>query len=324
MLQPRRIVTGAFIGLACSVAVAEAYPPVRSPFPMQRPGFIEERASPRRIRSVVVESAADEAVAQAVLSQGLGVVADQSGALQRSLFPRARPQIARRATSPATARAIASVPAPAQEGGRVRRALSRIFGGGQDRPERARAGGVPDAPTEIQRGICGSRALQGRRLPPITNSRNGCGIAEPVAVTAVHGIPLSIEARVDCRLARSFAEWVEGSMMPAVGRRGGGVARIRIIGDYSCRTRNSRPGARLSEHARGMALDVAGYTLNDGTQVTVLRDWRRRPHRSDLREMYGEACGIFRTTLSPEADRYHQDHFHFDLAQHRGGGNYCR
>ena len=61
----------------------------------------------------------------------------------------------------------------------------------------------------------------------------------------------------------------------------------------------------------------------DGTTVTVLDDWRRRPHRSDLQEMYERACGIFTTTLGPDADRYHQDHFHFDRARHRNGGSYC-
>lgn len=313
--------------LAAVVSVAgvaaTAYPPARSLFPQPRPGSVASVTAPvvqqPRIRSQVVETPADEAVAQAILSEQMRVSGAASTAVARSLMPRARPAGVRtlpRRTSPSAPRAVAAAPEPSERRG----ILSRIFG--RDRGAGSRS--VPSEPTGIENGLCGSRDLQGRRLPPITSSRSGCGIAEPVALTAVHGIPLTMEARLDCRVALAFAQWVDQAMVPAVGRRGGGIARIRIIGDYSCRTRNSRPGARLSEHARGMAIDVAGYTLNDGTTVSLLQDWRRRPHRSDLREMHENACGIFRTTLGPESDRHHQDHFHYDLADHRGGGNYCR
>ncbi|MCW1932064.1 extensin-like domain-containing protein [Pararhodobacter zhoushanensis] len=175
-----------------------------------------------------------------------------------------------------------------------------------------------------QRGICGVRGLEGRELPRITSSTRGCGIDQPVSVTSVQGIPLSMAATIDCDTARAFDRWVRTEMVPAVGRTGGGVAQIRVIGAYSCRTRNSQPGARISEHGRGRAIDVAGYRLVNGDTVSVLRNYRRGSHSRSLRRMYEAACGIFRTTLSPDSDRFHQDHFHFDLAQHRGGGTYCR
>ena len=38
-------------------------------------------------------------------------------------------------------------------------------------------------------------------------------------------------------------------------------------GSYSCRTRNHRVGAKLSEHAFGNALDVMGFRLEDGREV---------------------------------------------------------
>lgn len=263
-----------------------------------------------------------------------------------SLFPRPRPALLN--TVPATDGAVAQAlgfgrqigeapAAPSVASGLARSLLPRPrppaaaarFAAAQERAassrRRARTGTpVATADPRIRRGICGVRAIEGRQLPRITSSTRGCGVAQPVSVTSVHGIPLSRAARLDCDMARAFAEWVDDSLVPAVGRRGGGVAEIRVIGDYSCRTRNSVRGARISEHGRGMAIDVAGYQLVNGDVVTVLNDFRRRPHRSDLQDMYEEACGIFRTTLSPDADRHHQDHFHFDLAQHRGGGSYCR
>lgn len=251
----------------------------------------------------------------------------------RSMFPRPRPLPLAAPVMPTTpvpqtdlavaqalglARATATVP-----GALPRSLFPRVRAAGvaeRTRPTPPRAGGA-GGPGE--RGLCGRRALEGRRLAPITSSTRGCGVAEPVAITAVHGIPLSRPARVDCDLARAFADWVDRAMVPSVGRRGGGIARIEVIGDYSCRPRNNQPGARISEHGRGMAIDVAGYRLTNGERVTVAHDWRRRPHRRDLHRMYERACGTFRTTLSPDADRHHQDHFHFDLARHRNGGTYC-
>ena len=37
----------------------------------------------------------------------------------------------------------------------------------------------------------------------------------------------------------------------------------------------------------------------------------------------GGQWGGFGTVLGPESDQFHQDHFHFDTARHRGGP-YCR
>ena len=270
-----------------------------SPFPRPRP--VQPGATPMSMPMTAMPST-DIAVAQAMglAAQLPGPASDSAGdlgsGLVRSLVPRARSA----------------------------RAAARFAAAQSTRVTSARRSNAPSTAGPVERGLCGVRAIEGRRLPRITSSTNGCGISAPVSVTSVHGIPLSRGARLDCDLARAFAEWVDDSLVPAVGRRGGGVAQIRMIGDYSCRTRNNRPGARISEHGRGMAIDIAGYQLVNGDVVTVENHWRRRPHSSDLHDMYEEACDIFRTTLSPDADRYHQDHFHFDLAQHRGGGSYCR
>ncbi|MBN8293078.1 extensin family protein [Rhodobacter sp. NTK016B] len=224
-------------------------------------------------------------------------------AVARSLFPRPASNVARerfaalaleRARSPARTEAPATTPT-----------LARASGG-------------------VRGNLCGTPGLEGRVLDRIRSRTQGCGVTEPVSITNVQGIPLSLAATMDCDTARAFERWVRTEMIPAVGRSGGGIAQIRVIGHYSCRTRNSQRGARISEHGRGRAIDVAGYQLRSGESVSVLDDYRRGRHSRSLRRMYEAACGIFRTTLSPDSDRFHQDHFHFDLAQHRGGGTYCR
>lgn len=293
--------------------VATLGPPPRPPGAMT----ISEAAEAQALRARQEAEAARQAAASVAAAriEAERVVADRiaaseaaaagSGAaispmaVASSLFPRHRSDtVMRRYAALAAERARARAEAPVAQTAR---------------------GGGPSG-----RGLCGVPGLGGRQLPRISSSTQGCGVAEPVSVTSVNGIPLSQAATLDCAMATAFERWVRTEMLPAVGNAGGGVAQIRIIGHYSCRTRNNQPGARVSEHGRGMAIDVAGFRLANGTQVSVEGDYRRGPHRRQLRRMYEAGCGIFRTTLSPDSDRYHQDHFHFDMARHRGGGTYCR
>ena len=175
-----------------------------------------------------------------------------------------------------------------------------------------------------QRGrLCGQRGLVGDRLAPIRARTNGCGIAEPVSLREVDGITLSTPATLNCETARALQQWVRQSLVPDVGRYGGGVRSLRVVASYACRTRNNQPGARISEHGRGNAIDIAGIGLADGTELTVLSDWRTRREGRILRELHRGACGPFGTVLGPDSDRFHRDHFHFDVARHRRGA-FCR
>ncbi len=171
--------------------------------------------------------------------------------------------------------------------------------------------------------VCKNPALRGEVVGEVPGGITGCGIANAVRLHEVNGIQLSSGAVVDCPTARAFGTWVERGMMPAVGNQGGGVQSIRVAASYACRTRNHQAGARISEHGRGKAIDVSGYNLRDGTEVTVLRDWGAGRTGRALKQMHRAACGTFGTVLGPESDRFHQDHFHFDTARHRGGP-YCR
>ncbi len=60
-----------------------------------------------------------------------------------------------------------------------------------------------------------------------------------------------------------------------------------------------------------------------GTDLSVLRGWRDPAQSKVLKKMHKAACGPFGTVLGPNADKYHQDHFHFDTARYRSGA-YCR
>lgn len=171
--------------------------------------------------------------------------------------------------------------------------------------------------------LCGDPALVGRVLPAITETNSGCGISNPVEVHFVAGIKLNERPILNCDTARTFGDWVEDAAQPAVRSIRARITDIRVVSHYACRTRNSQAGARLSEHSKGNAIDIAGFTLDDGKVISVLEHWRSSKYGPVLQDMYSEACGTFGTTLGPEADRFHQDHMHFDTADYRSGA-YCR
>jgi hypothetical protein len=111
--------------------------------------------------------------------------------------------------------------------------------------------------------------------------------------------------------------WVATVIEPAARKTfGASVAEITVAASYSCRPMNNVAGGNLSEHGHANALDVSGFTLTDGTRITVKRgwhgDWRERAF---LRAVHDGACAEFTTVLGPDYDHNHHDHFHVDLAR---------
>jgi hypothetical protein len=184
-------------------------------------------------------------------------------------------------------------------------------------------GGLGQTRQPARGSVCGDRSIRGERIAAIKGRLPGCGIAEPVRVTEIDGIRLSQPAIMDCTTAAALKDWINIGARPAVGNKGGGLTALKIAAHYSCRTRNNKPGAKISEHGKGRAIDIAGLILRDGAQITVLQGWEQRGEGRILRAAHGAACGPFGTVLGPQADRYHKDHFHFDTARHRSGA-YCR
>jgi hypothetical protein len=170
--------------------------------------------------------------------------------------------------------------------------------------------------------VCGDGRLAGRALAPVVGP-GGCGVANPVRLRAVSGVALTPATDIDCETARALADWVETALQPAARSKAGvPVGSLKIAAGYACRRVNNRPAGRLSQHALGKAVDIAGFTLSDGRTVTLLEDWNGA-HGPLLRAVWRGACGPFGTVLGPEADRWHADHFHFDTARYRSGP-YCR
>lgn len=175
----------------------------------------------------------------------------------------------------------------------------------------------------LQGAVCGDPEIQGKDVGVILASTFGCGVEGAVKVKSISGVALSQHSTMDCTTAKALKKWVNNGLAPAVGTMGGGVAKINVMGHYVCRTRNNQPGAKISEHGRGRAIDIGGFTLRDGSKISVLKDWKTRSKGKVLKTAYAKACGTFGTTLGPNANRYHLDHFHFDTARYRSGA-YCK
>ena len=178
------------------------------------------------------------------------------------------------------------------------------------------------APIVTRGAVCGTPMIQGVKLGDVEGPGR-CGIKDAVEVDAIGGVYLSQPSRMNCDLAQTLNGWVTDQMTPLVGKTGDGVESLQIAAHFSCKTRNGQPGARLSEHSFGNAIDISAFNLADGTSLTVLSDWGKGKSGRVLRKLHSSACGPFGTVLGPNSDRYHKTHFHFDIARSRGGP-YCK
>ncbi len=170
------------------------------------------------------------------------------------------------------------------------------------------------------KAVCGSSDILGQPVPTI--QQGACGIAEPVQLFAVSGVKLSAAPTLNCPTARALNKWVRNEAGPSIAATGEQLAKLRVVASYACRNRNHQAGARLSEHAKGNAIDIAEIGFASGDSLSVFDDWDNGRDGRLLRSLHKGACGIFGTVLGPEADRFHEDHFHFDTAKH--GKPYCR
>ena len=132
---------------------------------------------------------------------------------------------------------------------------------------------------------------------------------------------------LSCPVAASLALWEWDSVQPAArDLLGAQVVAIDHLGSYNCRRISGRSSSDWSEHASANAIDVAGFRLSDGRRISVARDWKDDgPAGRFLHRVRDDACRLFATTLSPDYNAAHADHFHLDQA-YRGpmGWRACR
>ncbi len=160
-----------------------------------------------------------------------------------------------------------------------------------------------------------------------------CGMTHPFKVYALMNgtIPLSKPVVLDCPMIPTLEAWIANSVQPlAIARFNSPVAEFEVFGAYSCRNVDNASFGKLSEHAFGNAIDVSGFKLADGREISIVRDWKRADTQEAafLHESHAAACQDFTTVLGPGSDSFHYNHFHLDLANHgstnTGPRRYCR
>ncbi|MGE0629961.1 MAG: extensin family protein [Hyphomicrobiaceae bacterium] len=155
-------------------------------------------------------------------------------------------------------------------------------------------------------------------------SSDFCGALRPFQMSAALGgrVALKPPALVRCNMVPAIERWAYYVAEPAARRiYGASLAEVKVIASYSCRPMNGIAGSKLSEHGHANAIDVAGFKLTDGRFISVKSGWfGDERDRAFLRQVHQGACSEFKTVLGPDANRFHRDHFHFDLARHGRSG----
>ena len=162
---------------------------------------------------------------------------------------------------------------------------------------------------------------------PAVNDGLACGIDKPVLLKDLPGgVKVEPEATVRCDTALQLARWVEGSVKPSLeaAMPGETITGLAQASAYVCKNRNGADEGRISEHAFGNAIDIAGFTLKSGKTLTI------RPADEDSslegafqRAITEAACLYFTTVLDPGSDAAHENHLHLDVKERRGDYRYC-
>lgn len=227
--------------------------------------------------------------------------------------------------APAARTRLASLPGAelrAAPGGTLPGASLSALPGTQGAPLTGKAaGGLPAACAQLVRsGLA--------KIEPSTRRQAGgaCRVPDLVELSALRladgrVIDLKPSAAVNCRMALAVVNWVRGDIAPAVARLGSPLETLHVAASYSCRPMNRQRGNRLSEHGRGNALDVGGYTLANGEHYVIRGRSLPASFRVSMRQ---SACARFETVLGPGSDGFHEEHIHVDLANRPRAWAACR
>lgn len=146
----------------------------------------------------------------------------------------------------------------------------------------------------------------------------GCGIQGAIRIRK-DATEWKRSVLMACSLEQALDDFEIQVLMPAAQKYfHQNVRSILNVGAYNCRAERSEHSSRLSQHALGKAIDITGFQLEDGTVISVLRDWRGKGDKSDfLHEVAQGACGVFNVVLTPNSNALHRDHIHADIGPYK-------
>ena len=178
-----------------------------------------------------------------------------------------------------------------------------------------------DSPADV--GDCRKRLValgaqfESPRIP--VEATGACEIADPVALTGLsrpqRGASIRFPGRplLACALAERLAGFTLETLAPLALRAfDREIIAVASGPGFECRPRNRQPGAKMSSHGNGLALDIARIDLAGSRAILVARPNGEAETRF-LADFRTAACTAFNTVLGPGADAFHSDHIHLDL-----------
>ncbi len=188
----------------------------------------------------------------------------------------------------------------------------------------------PEDPAALQAclGALKEIGAEFKQLEPIRDEEQGCGIEAPIELSVVlPGIKLEPSGTMRCETALALSRWTREMMLPAAALAlpEKKVTAIANASTYICRNRNSAENGKISEHAKGNAVDISTIAFDKGEPLVMKpRGEDGTPEGAFQRAITAAACLFFRTVLSPGSDATHQDHLHLDVLERKGDYLYCR
>lgn len=188
----------------------------------------------------------------------------------------------------------------------------------------------PEDPAALQAclGALKEIGAEFKQLEPIRDEEQGCGIEAPIELSVVlPGIKLEPSGTMRCETALALSRWTREMMLPAAALAlpEKKVTAIANASTYICRNRNSAENGKISEHAKGNAVDISTIAFDKGEPLVMKpRGEDGTPEGAFQRAITATACLFFRTVLSPGSDATHQDHLHLDVLERKGDYLYCR
>jgi hypothetical protein len=188
-------------------------------------------------------------------------------------------------------------------------------------------GSSPPAASYPQRSSSSPPYTPREAVPPGVEEHVPLGpVRDPGVTASVGPVEVKPTATLACPLVSALDQWLATAVQPAALRWfHQPVVEIKQISAYSCRGMNGNPDAQISEHAFGNALDIAGFVLADGHNVTVQYGWHgSAEEQAFLHDVQLAACNEFTTVLAPGANIYHYNHIHVDLMRRYSGRRICQ
>jgi len=155
-----------------------------------------------------------------------------------------------------------------------------------------------------------------------------CEISDPVQLSSMMlaGAKVTFPDRpiVGCSYAAQLAKFITDEAGPiTAAQTSSKIAKFYTGPGFVCRGRNGDSSAKLSEHAKGDAVDVERIVLSDGVALEIKDAGSTdTPHYGVLNAMRHAACGYFSTVLGPGSNEAHKNHFHLDMEVRGKAGTY--